>query len=88
MQKFLIISPHTHEECTRVIKQTLAIGYLTHFYWGCKSGDHTGYAMIEAENKEQALLSIPTMIRDNGRVIGLVQFDPQDVQKWENKKQK
>jgi hypothetical protein len=48
MQKFMIISPHTHEECTMVVKQTLAIGYLTHFYWGCKSGDHTGYAMIEA----------------------------------------
>ena len=63
MQKFMIISPHTHEECTMVVKQTLAIGYLTHFWWGCKSGDHTGYAMIEANNADEALLSIPTMIR-------------------------
>jgi hypothetical protein len=86
MQKFLIISPHTHEECTWVIKQTLAIGYLTHFYWGCKSGDHTGYAMIESENREQALLSIPTMIRDKGKAIELVQFDPMEVEKWEKKK--
>jgi len=63
MQKFMIISSHTHEECNMVIKQTLAIGYLTHFWWGCKSGDHTGYAMIEANSAEEALLSIPTMIR-------------------------
>lgn len=82
MQKFMIISPHTHEECTMVVKQTLAIGYLTHFWWGCKSGDHTGYAMIEAENGEEALLSIPTMIRKKGKAIGLVQFDPEKVKNW------
>jgi hypothetical protein len=82
MQKFMIISPHSHEECTFVIKQTLAIGYLTHFWWGCKSGDHTGYAMIEAENADEALLSIPTMIRKKGKAIGLVQFDPEKVKHW------
>ena len=82
MQKFLVISPHDHEECTRVIKLTLAIGYLTHFYWGCKSGDHTGYAMIDAENEKEALLSIPPVIRNKGKAIGIVQFDPKDVEKW------
>jgi hypothetical protein len=82
MQKFMIISPHAHDECTVVVKQTLAIGYLTHFWWGCKSGDHTGYAMIEANNADEALLSIPTMIRKKGRAIGLVQFDPEKVELW------
>ena len=82
MQKFMIVSPHTHEECTLVVKQTLAIGYLTHFWWGCKSGDHTGYAMIEANNADEALLSIPTMIRKKGKAIGLVQFDPEKVINW------
>jgi hypothetical protein len=82
MQKFMIISPHTHEECTLVVKQTLAIGYLTHFWWGCKSGDHTGYAMIEASTADEALLSIPTMIRKKGKAIGLVQFDPEKVKNW------
>jgi hypothetical protein len=82
MQKFIVISPHEHEECTRVIKQTLAIGYLTHFYWGCKSGDHTGYAIIDADNEKEALLSIPTIIRNKGKAIGIVQFDPKDVEKW------
>jgi len=82
MQKFMIISPHTHEECTMVVKQTLAIGYLTHFWWGCKSGDHTGYAMIEANNADEALLSIPVMIRKKGKAIGLVQFDTDKVKHW------
>ena len=55
-----------------VVKQTLSIGYLIHFYWGCKSGDHTGYAMIEAENKKEALYSIPTIIRNKAKVIGVI----------------
>lgn len=83
MKQFLVISPHTAEDCSKVVKQTLAIGYLTHFYWGCKSGDHSGYAILEAENEKEALLSIPTSIRDKGRVVGLVQFDPREVEKWE-----
>lgn len=82
MQKYLIVSPHSHEECNHVIKLTLAIGYLTHFYWGCKSGDHTGYAILEAESENQALLSIPTVIREKGKAIGLVQFNPKEVEKW------
>jgi hypothetical protein len=82
MQKFIIISPHTNQECTSVIKQTLAIGYLTHFYWGCKSGDHTGYAIIEADNQEQALLSIPPIIRSKGKAVGLIQFNTKEVHNW------
>jgi hypothetical protein len=82
MQKFMVISPHTHDECTSVIKQTLAIGYLTHFWWGCKSGDHTGYAMLEANSADEALMSIPPMIRKKGRAIGLIQYDPEKVKHW------
>lgn len=82
MQKFMIISPHTHEECTMVIKQTLSIGYLTHFFWGCKSGDHTGYAMIDAENEHEALYAIPTVIRNKAKAIGVIQFDPEKVKNW------
>lgn len=82
MQKFMVVSPHTHEECTMVIKQTLAIGYLTNFWWGCKSGDHTGYALIEAENEKEALFSVPIIIRDKAKAIGVIQFDPDKVEHW------
>jgi hypothetical protein len=38
--------------------------------------------MIEANSEDEALLSIPTMIRKKGRAIGLVQFDPEKVKHW------
>lgn len=85
MPQFLVVSPHTAEDCAKVVKQTLAIGYLTHFHWGCKVGEHCAWAMIEAENEKEALLSVPTIIRDKSRAIKLVQFDPNDVEQWEEK---
>jgi len=72
MKKFIIIFPHTYKECSVVVKQTLAIGYLTPFWWGLKYGDHIRYAMIQANNANETFLSSPTMIRKEGGAIGLV----------------
>jgi len=82
MPQFLVVSPHTEEDCSKVVKLTLAIGYLTHFYWGCKVGDHCGYAMIEAANEKEALLSVPTVIRNKSKATEIIQFDPREVQSW------
>lgn len=82
MAQYLVFSPHTKEDCNKVVKLTLAIGYLTHFYWGCKAGDHTGYAIIEAESEKEALLSVPTVIRNKGKAVEIVQFEPDDVKRW------
>lgn len=38
--------------------------------------------MIEADNADEALLSIPTMIRKKSKATGLVQFDPDKVKNW------
>jgi hypothetical protein len=82
MPNYLIVSPHTKEDCNKVVKLTLAAGYLTHFHWGCKAGEHTAWAMIEAENGKEALLSVPTVVREKSRAIEIVQFDPSDVKGW------
>ncbi|MHB1048760.1 MAG: hypothetical protein ACYC09_01675 [Bacteroidota bacterium] len=82
MPYFLVQSPHTEEDCANVVKLTLAIGYLTHFHWGCKAGEHCAWAMIEADNEQEALLSVPTIIRKKSKAIQIHQFDPNDVQGW------
>jgi N-dimethylarginine dimethylaminohydrolase len=79
MKRFLVVSHHTGDECVKALKETLAIGYLTHFDWGCKDGVHTGWAILEAEDKEQARLSIPTFLRGKGQVIQLARFNPEKV---------
>ena len=81
MPKFLVVSNHTGDDCIKALQETLAIGYLTHFEWGRKDGVHTGWAMLEAESKAQAMLSVPTFLRNEAKVILLTQFDPEKVRR-------
>jgi hypothetical protein len=80
MKRFLIISHHTGEDCVKALKEVLAIGYLTHFDWGCKDGVHTGWAVLEAEDKAQAMLSVPTFLRGQAQVVQLTKFQAEKVE--------
>ena len=86
MPSFLIISPHTAEDCMRVVRDTLAMGYLTHFDWGCKDNDHTGWATIEAENKAEALMVVPPLVRHEARAVQLTKFSADEVNGWHHGK--
>jgi hypothetical protein len=79
MKRFIVISHHTGDECVMALKEALAIGYLTHFDWGCKDGVHIGWAVLEAENKEQAMMSVPAFLRKKAAVVRLTKFDPDTV---------
>ena len=78
MHRYLVISPHTAEDCKMAIKEfrKYNAGFLTHFEWGCLDDDHTAYAIIEAESHENAKMSVPTIFREKSRVILLTYFDP------------
>ena len=80
MDRFLVVSPHTDEDCMNALKQVLAAGYLTRFEWGCMDGDHTGWIILEAENAKEALMVVPTGQRRNAKAIKLVKFSVEEVQ--------
>ncbi|OGO63363.1 MAG: hypothetical protein A2030_05330 [Chloroflexi bacterium RBG_19FT_COMBO_50_10] len=75
MDRYLIETPHTARECQLLVDQVYAMGYLHHFEWGCESGVHTGWAIIEAESEAQAQLAVPSLIRKKARVIKLIKFE-------------
>ena len=79
MNRYLVISPHTPEDCEKALKLVEAIGALTHFEWGCKDGEHCGWVTIEAENKAEAMMVVPTFERPKARVVQLTRFTPEDV---------
>ena len=86
MASFLVESPHTKEDCVKAIQYVEAAGYLTHFHWGCKAGDHTGYAILDAENKAEVMMVVPTMARPRARVIELTQFTLDDLRAMHGQK--
>ena len=80
MDRYLVSVTHTMQECIRGLKAVESAGMITHFDWGCKDGDHTGWVIIEAESKPQALMVVPPVLRDKAHAVRLVKFSPEDVQ--------
>lgn len=79
--KYLIESPHTKQECLRELDDISAKGKNTlgQFYWGCGKGDHTGYAIVDARDINEALNLVPTFVRDKAKVVELTQFNEDQI---------
>lgn len=78
MDRYLIESPHSVEDCTKVMNELEMAGYLHYFEWGCKDGVHSAWAIIEAENRAHAKQIVPWMVRDKARIVKLVKFEAVD----------
>ena len=79
MDRYMIETPHTHEECLQLLDEMLASGYLHNFDWGCEAGVHSGWAIVEAESEDQARLAVPTMVRAKAKLVRLNRFTDEDV---------
>jgi hypothetical protein len=75
LDRYLIETPHTAQECQQLFDQLHAMGYLHHFDWGCRSGVHSGWAIIDAESESQARLAVPSLIRRKARVVKIERYD-------------
>ncbi|HZP18030.1 MAG TPA: hypothetical protein VFB00_08700 [Terriglobales bacterium] len=83
MDRYMIETPHTSEECLALIKLINAQGYLWNFDWGCEAGVHTGWAILEAENEAEARLAVPPLVRNRARIIRLNKFDAATIEYYE-----
>jgi len=84
MDKYIIESVHEAKDCINILKLILAQGYLTHYEWGCKDGVHIGWAVVEAESREEALMTVPSLIRNKARAVKLNKFSDEEVQSLHN----
>jgi hypothetical protein len=75
MDRFLIETPHREQDCLKLIQLLHAQGYLMQFDWGCLSGVHIGWAVIEAGNLAEARLVVPPLVRGQAHVVKVSKFD-------------
>jgi hypothetical protein len=80
MNRYLVESKHTDEDCHHVIEQFYYYGYIYHFDWGCADDVHSGWAIVEAKDETEALLSVPAPMRSEARAIRLSKFTPEMLQ--------
>ena len=81
--QYLIESPHTKEECLAELDALATKGReLERWTWGCMAGEHTGYAIVEADSETAARNLIPNMVRGKARVHPVTRFSTRDIEKF------
>lgn len=81
MALYLISSKHEPEECLRAMDEELKKGseVLDKFYFGCKDGDHTAYALVDVKDKDEALSLVPDFLQEAACITRVYKFTPADI---------
>jgi hypothetical protein len=83
MPRFLLEVEHESEAiaCARAVRALLASGshFLTHVDWGCKDGVHSGWVIVEVDDKAAARAIVPPALRSRARIVALNGFTMEQV---------
>lgn len=87
MNRYLIEVPHgsdkhSCDETMQVFQQSSS-HFLTHADWGCMDGEHKAWIIIEAKNKEEAMLVVPPLYRSIAKIVQLTTFSADDIRATE-----
>lgn len=81
--KYMVVTTHNADQCSQVmddvVKQDRKI--LNKCWLGCMSGDHTGYAMVDAKNESDALKMLPPALRANAKATKVSKLTPKQIKK-------
>lgn len=56
--------------------------------WGCMSGDHTGYVIVQAADEKAALAKLPEANRATATAEMVTKFTPEQIKKIHEKMDK
>jgi hypothetical protein len=87
MARYFISTKHTQEQCLQALDEELAKGpdILDKFVYGCKEGDHTGYAIVDVNSKSDALAMIPDFLQDSACIARVDRVTPSDIKMFHQK---
>lgn len=71
MAHYMIEMTHTPDMCLEALDKMAEkeSGILDKIWWGCTDGNHTGWAVVEAGSKQEALDIIPSANLEEVRII-------------------
>ncbi len=84
MTRFLIEVPHENkkEACDRAVRVFMETGthFMTNADWGCSDDVHKAWFIVDLESKEAARAILPSLFRQNARIIALQRFRMEDLE--------
>lgn len=80
---YFVQSPHSQEQCMKAMDEMKAHGdqYLSKFYFGCMSGDHTAYAVLDAPSEDAARKMLPQDLQQNAKITKVDKFSSAQIEK-------
>jgi len=84
---YLIKSRHNQEGCLRALDEQLThdVRSLEDFVYTCGEGEHAGYAIVEAKNREEAMNILPEVLRWEATVWKVDRFTADDIRSFHAK---
>jgi hypothetical protein len=79
--QFLIESPHAPAECLAVLREVSAGEgeSLAQWHFGCRFGEHVGWALVSAPSEKVALAMVPRELRSRARVHRIGPFTADQI---------
>jgi hypothetical protein len=86
-ERYLIETSHKPEDCVTALDTMVEQDkkLLTKIDWGCLSGDHTGYVIVEASSEQDARAKLPDTLRASAKVVKLNKFTPKEIASFHQK---
>jgi len=87
MPLYLVKSRHGAENCLHALDEQLTQGSrsLEEFVYTCGDGEHAGYAVVEANNRGEAMNILPEFLRGEATVWKADKFTPDDIRAFHAK---
>ena len=72
----------TREDCLRALKEimTHSTHILSHTWFGCMAGVHSGWVSLEAQSQSEARMVLPSSWRSRASVVEVQKFTPAQIQ--------
>jgi hypothetical protein len=83
MPEYMIEIEHAPEECTQALKEMMDYDedLIEMFIWGCRSGIHKGWALVEADNIDDVKGVMPPSVKDKVRVTEVARFAADELRR-------
>jgi len=81
--KYLVVAPHTADQCMNNLVEMKDKGgdtYLSKFYFGCMSGDHTGYAFLDGKSEQDVRNMLPKSEQASAKITKVDKFTAAQVE--------
>jgi hypothetical protein len=85
---YFVQVPHTHEQCLNMLNDMKGKGdaYLSKFWFGCMSGDHTAYGVLKGTSEEDVRKMLPKDEQANARIEKVDKFSIAQLDKMHHDK--